>query len=320
MSATAAQHPAQRYPADPSVAGSVRAFIVQRLLVLHLGELAEDAELLTSELVTNAILHAQTEFEVAVAPIPAGVDTATGVRVEVRDGAVTMPNAGTLTNTAGSGRGLMLVAALATRWGAQRLPGTGKAVWFELVTGEENQVPDLEAMQALWSDGLNDNGLDNDDQGERPVEVVIPDIAVAPLLVAKAHMEDLIRELQLSLIGYESGAATTLTTPPVVHLARRLDAAAQEFADGRRQIRVQALTAAARGDTILTLRLHLPPSALGAVTRYRQAIVEAEQLGDAGGLLTPGLDMHRHTVIRHTYLTQIIAQLDPASRHRRIGD
>ena len=103
-------------------------------------------------------------------------------------------------------------------------------------------------------------------------------------------------------------------------LARRLDVAAKEFAEGRRQIRTQALAASARGETVVTLELQLPNAALGVVTRYRQAIVEAEQFGAVGGLLAPALEMSRHSAIRHSYLTRIIDQLDPAARHRRIDD
>ena len=307
------------FPADPAAAGQVRRFVQTQMDVLDLGGLRDDAELLTSELVANVILHAHTEFEVRVCAI------SSGVRLEVDDGSSTLPSPGTLHDQAGSGRGLMLVQLLASRWGAERRGDGGKTVWFELSTRTEDRArediatpdPDLDvdAFLAQWTD----DQPQEQPPGEPLVEVVIPDLSVRPLLQAKAHMEDLLRELQLTLISYQEGSSVA-AVEPVIHLARRLDAAAKEFAEGRRQIRIQTLAAAARGEDVVTLRLRLPGSALGSVTRYRQAIAEAEQLGDAGDLLAPAREMEHHTAIRHAYLTRIIDQLDPAARHRRLED
>ena len=83
------------------------------------------AGLLVSELVTNAIKHAGTPVEVAVRS--AGV-----VRVEVTDERADLPIAVTESDElAVSGRGLMLVDQLASRWGYRRTPGS-KTIWFEL--------------------------------------------------------------------------------------------------------------------------------------------------------------------------------------------
>ncbi|MET9969054.1 ATP-binding protein [Streptomyces sp. NPDC006356] len=84
------------------------------------------AELLTSELVTNAIIHTDRD---AVLTATVGPD---GLRVEVRDFVARrprprVPNADDGTN----GRGLVLVESLADAWGVQP-HGVGKAVWFEL--------------------------------------------------------------------------------------------------------------------------------------------------------------------------------------------
>ncbi|MFG2551438.1 ATP-binding protein [Streptomyces sp. NPDC048581] len=84
------------------------------------------AELLTSELVTNAIVHTDDDA-VLTATVGPG-----GLRVEVRDFVarrprLRVPNADNGTN----GRGLVLVQSLADAWGV-RAHGVGKAVWFEL--------------------------------------------------------------------------------------------------------------------------------------------------------------------------------------------
>ncbi|MFI7138944.1 ATP-binding protein [Streptomyces massasporeus] len=94
-------------------------------------EVTETAELLLSELMTNAYRHAR---------VPAGreiwarcVVTEDRVRVTVTDANGTLPIAGTASLDDESGRGLALVAALADDWGAEgREWGIGKEVWFEL--------------------------------------------------------------------------------------------------------------------------------------------------------------------------------------------
>ncbi|MER5944282.1 ATP-binding protein [Streptomyces sp. NPDC001928] len=102
-----------------------------RELLRHWGRpgRSDIAELLTSELVTNAIVHTDRE---AVLTASVGPD---GLRVEVRDFVARLPrprvpNADDCTN----GRGLILVQSLADAWGV-RAHGVGKAVWFELDAG-----------------------------------------------------------------------------------------------------------------------------------------------------------------------------------------
>jgi anti-sigma regulatory factor (Ser/Thr protein kinase) len=85
----------------------------------------EIAELLVSELVTNAHEHAGG---------PAVVDVQVddrSLRVAVADQDPTIPIPRKMTADAERGRGLLLVAALASRWGAAPA-AHGKSVWFEL--------------------------------------------------------------------------------------------------------------------------------------------------------------------------------------------
>jgi two-component sensor histidine kinase len=88
----------------------------------------DTVELLTCELVTNAIRHAATACRLRLSEPQAGV-----LRVEVDDEAdfpaalsVARPPA-----TGDNGRGLQLVDALAAAWGTDVQP-TGKTVWFDL--------------------------------------------------------------------------------------------------------------------------------------------------------------------------------------------
>jgi anti-sigma regulatory factor (Ser/Thr protein kinase) len=89
------------------------------------GDSADVVELLTSELVTNAVLHARTGITVRV------VRNETGVRVEVADTCPTLPTTRLYSEDAVTGRGLQLVESLATAWGVE--PGQGcKVLWFEV--------------------------------------------------------------------------------------------------------------------------------------------------------------------------------------------
>ncbi len=83
--------------------------------------------LLTSELVTNAVRYGGTRA-VLEAQMPGGA-----LRVTVTDENPDLPEVGDAPAlTAEGGRGVLLVSTLAARWGVERLPTGGKAVWFEL--------------------------------------------------------------------------------------------------------------------------------------------------------------------------------------------
>ncbi|WP_328301123.1 SpoIIE family protein phosphatase [Streptomyces sp. NBC_00435] len=118
-------------PQGRSVAAA-RAFVRDTLQGWGFADIIDDAVVLTSELVTNAVVHAGTRAEVLC------LRTEDGVRVEVAD---RYPERELPLQHPGerpyadpdreSGRGLMLCAALATRWGVE-YTSTNKHVWFRL--------------------------------------------------------------------------------------------------------------------------------------------------------------------------------------------
>ncbi|MGZ4692379.1 MAG: ATP-binding protein [Acidimicrobiales bacterium] len=89
------------------------------------GERFETARLLVSELVANAVTHAATDVTLYLDLTP------DRLRIEVRDGAEGEPRARQPRHDDPTGRGLMIVEALADRWGVEPTP-PGKTVWFEL--------------------------------------------------------------------------------------------------------------------------------------------------------------------------------------------
>jgi anti-sigma regulatory factor (Ser/Thr protein kinase) len=113
-----------------SAVAESRTFVSATLRRWGLEELVTDAELLTSELVTNALVHARTAVQVAVA-------VADGVaEIGVTDGARGLPRQRTSTYPSEGGRGLHLVDAVAQEWGVADV-GAGKQVWFRLDVGAD---------------------------------------------------------------------------------------------------------------------------------------------------------------------------------------
>ncbi len=101
-----------------------------RELLTHWGtpERSEVAELLTSELVTNALVHTDHEAVLTATVGPRRL------RVEVRDFVSREPRPRPPRSGDGThGRGLVLVESLADKWGVRRHE-VGKSVWFELGT------------------------------------------------------------------------------------------------------------------------------------------------------------------------------------------
>ncbi|MDX3683889.1 ATP-binding protein [Streptomyces sp. NBC_01696] len=115
---------------DLSAVGETRAALREFLRYRRRPEETEVAELLLSELVTNALIHTRNGAVVTVTSAPARL------RVEVRDfvtgqePAPYVPNADDGTH----GRGLFLVQSLADSWGVMT-QALGKVVWFELNAG-----------------------------------------------------------------------------------------------------------------------------------------------------------------------------------------
>lgn len=111
---------------EPRSAGDARRFVAGSLEPWRLGPLVDTVTLLTSELVTNALVHAGSDVDVVVRL------TAVLARVEVTDRSELAPAPRSSSLDDDTGRGLALVQALARRWGTSRKPGGGKTVWFEV--------------------------------------------------------------------------------------------------------------------------------------------------------------------------------------------
>ncbi|MFJ5546633.1 SpoIIE family protein phosphatase [Streptomyces sp. NPDC093225] len=110
-------------PADPARVGEVRAAVTRRLAEWGLEELSFAAELMLSELATNAIRYGNEPIQVRLV-----LDRT--LICEVSDGSSTAPHLRRSASTDEGGRGLFLVAQLAQSWGTRYTP-QGKVIWAE---------------------------------------------------------------------------------------------------------------------------------------------------------------------------------------------
>ncbi|MCB5178368.1 SpoIIE family protein phosphatase [Streptomyces antimicrobicus] len=121
-------HPAERIatwelPADPARVAGVRAAVTRQLAEWGLDELAFAAELMLSELVTNAVRYGGEPIQVRLIHDRALI-------CEVADGSSTAPHLRRAASEDEGGRGLFLVAQLAQSWGTRYTP-RGKVIWAE---------------------------------------------------------------------------------------------------------------------------------------------------------------------------------------------
>jgi PAS domain S-box-containing protein len=171
-------------PAEPMTVGVARRAVRDALAVAGASHLGEVAQLVVSELVTNAVVHAGTPVTLR---ITAGPDA---LRVEVEDGSPHLPVLRTWADTAGTGRGLRIVEEHADRWSADH-SGAGKVVWFEIgqpvgtsaaVSPRSTPAPEADA-----------------------VEVVLLAVPVLMHWAWQEHAATLLRDYLLHALGREAG-------------------------------------------------------------------------------------------------------------------
>lgn len=117
----------ETWPCAPESVEQARELVAHTLYTWDLEDLLQQAELIASELAANAFAHSGSRrMRISISrPQP---DL---VRVAVADKSAAHPVVKRPTDDAESGRGLLLVTALADRWGCSPAP-QGKVVWAEL--------------------------------------------------------------------------------------------------------------------------------------------------------------------------------------------
>lgn len=267
--------------------------LVRSALMEERPELAFDAELVVSELVTNAALHGEP-------PVVVRVLVNRVIRVEVLDrshaGPIVLPR-GTATMT---GRGLSMVAAVASRWGVEHLDPGGKMVWAVLDPDESlSGGPDFESLIEAWSM-----------ESPTTYTVRLGPVPTRFLVEAKAHVDNVVRELTLMKDG-AAGRGVALAP----ELAALVEAVTVGFAEARNEMKRQASAAAARGDVMTELELSLGPDAAAAGEQYLAALDLADRYARDADLLTLAAPPE-HQAFRRWYVRRIVEQMDALSHGR----
>ena len=258
-------------------------------------EVVGDAELCAAELVTNAVLHAETAVDLEVHQQGAGA------RVEVRDRSTRRVAAlvstvapgvpSTLADETMSGRGLLVVAGVATAWGVDYREDE-KTVWFTVgadaptrPTASTGPAPD--APPTALS----------------PVRLL--DVPVALSVASGNNVDDLVREFQLLALDGEDvrGVASSLIADVERDLARS--------AAGRNASRVAAAAAMAEGRDRYDLDLRVGAGAADQLDRLNALLDEVADRCREGVLLSlpPSAEV---TAFRRWCAEELRAQLDGA--------
>ncbi|HWE55947.1 MAG TPA: SpoIIE family protein phosphatase [Acidimicrobiales bacterium] len=256
-----------------------------------------DAELVASELVTNATLHGEPPVTVRVL-----VDRT--IRIEVEDDGRSAPIQLQQNTDAMTGRGLAMVGALSSRWGVDPIPSGGKVVWAEIDGAAADRSPatgpeiDIDALLAAWSDE------------DRPPthRVHLGPVSTELLLEAKAHIDNVVRELTLVRHGEGRG---DIDVPPA--MAELIRAVTVDFAEARDEIKRQAAAAATRGDAMTDLVLDLPTEIADAGERYLAALEQADRYARRADLLTLAPPLV-HRIFREWYVQSLVDHLRAVTR------
>jgi hypothetical protein len=268
--------------------------------------LIADAQTCTSELVTNAVLHAGTDLAVAVRLNGAVV------RVEVHDGSRTEPQWIPRSLTACTGRGLTLITALSSARGVDAHAG-GKTVWCELSTAPGRAggggggaaavaaEPELEAMDAVlaaqWSSvvaelaradldapaaGATDVGAGPSvgrDEPDAPIQLLRYPLRRGVRM--REHREAVLRELRIL------GLTRAIADPALAALASGVsDLLSAEYAGHLTPASAQVLQALAAGGDSVDLSYPRLEDHRHLVEQWSVGIAHLEEMSTDTGLAT----------------------------------
>ena len=227
-------------PAATTSPSRARRYVEQVLADAGLVHLIDEALLLVTELVTNAVVHAGTTLELSVA-VEGGQ-----VRVEVLDrapGAVPVVTAAP-SETREGGRGIFLLDSLAAEWGTRHF-GSGKSVWFLL--GEGTDRPPRAAA-----------GPDSSTRGRRDLSWLagLPaalEERLSPMELLTELLHRLAEGLGLADVWLAAASAADDRSWELV-AAHRADSAGPDLGEVRRLAGLGQVASQPGGGTVLTLR------------------------------------------------------------------
>jgi len=319
-----------------------RRWLRGRLTDLGREQLTESAELLVTEVVTNALLHAGSRMRVRLHP------DGHGVRVEVADESSAQPVRRSFSPMATVGRGLATLDQLASDWG-WTVTGEGKTVWFVIrpdpsSTGQPTG-PGTSTVTAHQAASTSDapaalpragggrehrsagaeraeSGLGRyaDGLSGETVEVCLLGLPVRLLVASQEHHDTLVRELRLMALAPPPDAVMTGRT------RRSADDGLLALVE---ELGVRHAAARARRDSEIQKSLDagllqidqafaVPISAAGELRKLVSLLAAADLYCDQNALLT----LARPPLVRRFsawYLEEIIGQVAGRSPTRWSG-
>lgn len=266
----------RRFDAETASGRAARRFVADQLDQWGLDDLHETAALVTAELAANAVLHTRRPFAVSVRR------TTGGVRIDVMDAVphqvpVEAPTEGTaadLLHAGTTGRGLHIVSAFATRWGAFTA-GDAKTVWAELDVSGPPPTPATPEVH----EGTRDPSANG------PILLCYMSLPVRTAVASGIQLDETVRTVQLGL-----GRAASITSDERGRLFSLLDRSAPVRLAGRHG----AYDAAAAGRRRYDLELRASEESLKAVGELSVLMAE---LSDRLGVVTrvsPSVARLRH--------------------------
>jgi len=250
-------------PAEASSAGKARKALRAVMIAEGFEARVTDAELAISEVVTNAVLHGREPVTLRIKI------EGDGIRVEVHDGSPVSPAFSMIDPTAVTGRGLMLVSAVADCWGVDP-DETGKTVWFgfDHVRPTRAETEEADRLLAAWADGMAE------DPAREKVRVVLTDVDAQQLAASESHSEGLLRELNL----LTPDSPHHQKAQAILRSAAPLDAL-------RLDIRHQVAVALYEGETSIDVTLTIRREDAEQVRDFMHALDDADRLSRTDELL-----------------------------------
>jgi anti-sigma regulatory factor (Ser/Thr protein kinase) len=266
--------PALALGSGPRSVQDARRWVVGTCQDIGRHDLVECAEIGTSELVTNALLHADAPISVRVR------GTRDHPRVEVRDGSrlvPELPHTGTpqeedeLLLT--FGRGLSIVARASDAWGID-VDDEGKAVWF----APADAFAEHAGAEGTVTGTTVEEQEELDEPGVDLVDFAIIGIPVRDYITSSRHYRELRREIRLLALAHQDDY------PLAKNLADLFSAMDQP---ARAQVGTQQIEAAfARGEETTDLELTLPRRIVERVDLFIEMLDLADEFCRAERLLS----------------------------------
>ena len=259
--------PAAQVTLPPALASVPRA---RHWVAAFLSEADEEqrqtAVLLTSELVTNAVLHTATDITVTAEV------GGPGIRVEVADGSREAPMAKHYGQDAATGRGLTVLDTLADDWGTE-IDELGKVVWFELGALDTPAAAPASTGTGAPAEAVPDLDL---------VPMALLGVPVPLLVRAQACYDELFREFRL-VVERDPAAGRGGIQQRLLDLVDELGTRFSGFTAGAE---ATWRAAVARGEESVDLQYTLP-RAIGPMCDHYDALLdEADEFCRAAALLT----------------------------------